>query len=528
MRLDELTDGFTVVCAAGDSGAGSVTEISGLAYDSRAVGPGDLFFCVSGFRSDGHDFAAQAVESGAAALVVERPLGLSVPEVMVSSGRAAMGPLASRFFGDPTATLRVLGITGTNGKTTTAYLARALLEAAGTQCGLLGTVKSVVGGKERPVLRTTPEAIDLQADFRAMLDGGDEACAMEVSSHALELGRSEGIHFAAAIFTNISRDHLDFHDTMEDYFQAKRRLFVPPSSPLERTPASPLARVPEASVVNVGDPYGRQLALEIDGVRTFAVDAPADYSATALRCDFERCRFRLHTPVGEREVALPMPGRFNVANALAALAGVHVLGGDLDLLVAALERGVRVPGRFEPVEEGQDFAVLVDYAHTPDSLENVLLAARDLARPDQRAQGRVVCVFGAGGDRDRGKRPLMGEIAARLADVVLVTSDNPRSEDPEQIIAEIMAGIEPATREGPEVRSAPGVPAVRSITDRRAAIAHAIETARPGDLVVIAGKGHEQGQEFAAGRKEPFDDVTVAREALRTLAPRVELAVSDA
>ena len=280
--------------------------------------------------------------------------------------------------------------------------------------------------------------------------------------------------------------------------------------------------------MNVGDPYGRRLAEEIDGVRTFAVDAPADYSATALRCDFERCRFRLHTPEGEREVTLPMPGRFNVANALGALAAVHALGGELDLLVAALERGVRVPGRFEPVDEGQDFAVLVDYAHTPDSLENVLRAARDLARPDQRTQGRVVCVFGAGGDRDRGKRPLMGEIAARMADVVLVTSDNPRSEDPEQIIVEIMAGIEPATREGPGVRSAPGVSAVRSITDRRAAIAHAIEAARPGDVVVIAGKGHEQGQEFAAGRKEPFDDVTVARDALRTLAPRVELAVSDA
>ncbi len=528
MRLDELTAGFTVVCATGDRGARSVTEISGLAYDSRAVGPGELFFCVSGFRSDGHDFAARAVENGAAALVVERPLGLGVPEVVVSCARAAMGPLASRFFGDPTATLRVLGITGTNGKTTTAYLARALLEATGMQCGLLGTVKSVVGRKERPVLRTTPEAIDLQADFRAMLDGGDRACVMEVSSHALELGRSDGIHFAAAIFTNISRDHLDFHDTMEDYLQAKRRLFVPqapqveapPAPPPELAPAPPPARAPEVSVVNVGDPYGRQLAEEIDGVRTFAVDAPADYSATALRCDFERCRFRLHTPAGEREVALPMPGRFNVANALAAIAAVHALGGDLDVLVAALERGVRVPGRFEPVDEGQDFAVLVDYAHTPDSLENVLHAARELARTDERARGRVVCVFGAGGDRDRGKRPLMGEIAARLADVVLVTSDNPRSEDPKRIVAEIMAGIEPATRSRAGVPPVPGESAVRSIIDRRAAIAQAIGSAGKGDVVVIAGKGHEQGQEFAGGRKTPFDDVTVARDAIRAVALR--------
>jgi UDP-N-acetylmuramoyl-L-alanyl-D-glutamate--2,6-diaminopimelate ligase len=528
MRLDELTAGFTVVCAKGDRGASSAVEISGLAYDSRAVRSGALFFCVSGFRSDGHDFAAQAVENGAAALVVERPLGLGVPEVVVPSTRAAMGPLASRFFGDPTATLRVLGITGTNGKTTTAYLARALLEATGMQCGLLGTVKSIVGGRERPVLRTTPEAIDLQADFRAMLDGRDRACAIEVSSHALELGRSDGIHFAAAIFTNISRDHLDFHDTMEDYFHAKRRLFVPgqprpPGSQLERTPVPSLAPAPEVSVVNVGDPYGRRLAEEIVGARTFAVDAPADYSATLLRCDFERCRFRLHTPAGERELALPMPGRFNVANALAALAAVHGLGGDLDVLVAALERGVRVPGRFEPVDEGQDFAVLVDYAHTPDSLENVLLAARELAGPDAPVHGRVVCVFGAGGDRDRGKRPLMGEIAARLADVVVVTSDNPRSEDPQQIVAEIMAGIEPAIRGREDIPQAPGEAPVQSIIDRRAAIAQAIESAGTGDVVVIAGKGHEQGQEFADGRKTPFDDVTVAKESLRAIAVRAPI-----
>jgi len=523
MRLDELTAGFAVAFGTGDRGARPVLEISGLAYDSRAVGPGELFFCVSGFRSDGHDFAAQAVDSGAAALVVERPLGLGVPEVVVPSTRAAMGPLASRFFGDPTSALRVLGVTGTNGKTTTAYLARALLEATGMQCGLLGTVKSVVGTEERPVLRTTPEAIDLQADFRAMLDGADRACVMEVSSHALALGRSDGIHFAAAIFTNISRDHLDFHDTMEDYFQAKRRLFAPLLAAADPASESSRARPPEVSVVNIGDSYGRRLAEEIDGVRSFAVEAPADYSATELRCDFERCRFRLHTPAGEREIALPMPGRFNVANALAATAAVHALGGDLDVLVAALERGVRVPGRFEPVDEGQDFAVLVDYAHTPDSLQNVLHAARELARTDERADARVLCVFGAGGDRDRGKRPLMGEIAARLADVVLVTSDNPRSEDPQRIIAEIMAGIESASPGRGDAPPVPGEPAVRSITDRRAAIAQAIQSAREGDVVVIAGKGHEQGQELAGGRKMPFDDVTVASEALRAVALRAPI-----
>jgi UDP-N-acetylmuramoyl-L-alanyl-D-glutamate--2,6-diaminopimelate ligase len=394
-----------------------------------------------------------------------------------------------------------VGVTGTNGKTTTAYLLRTLLEAAGEQCALLGTVKSVVGGADRPVTRTTPEAIDLQRDFRAMLEGGDRACAMEVSSHALALGRADAIHFAAAIFTNLTQDHLDFHDTMEDYFQAKRRLFV--------------EHLPAVSVVNVGDAYGERLAGEIDGARTFAVEAPADYSATNLSCDFAGCRFKLRTPAGEHAVSLPMPGRFNVANALGALAVAHALGADLETLLAALARGARVPGRFEPVDEGQDFAVLVDYAHTPDSLENVLAAARELIDASGRPDGRVLCVFGAGGDRDRGKRPLMGEIATRLADGVLVTSDNPRSEDPEQIIAEIMAGVARVQGAGRIGADANGASPVRSLVDRAVAIDEAIERARPGDVLVIAGKGHEQGQEFAGGRKEPFDDATVARESLR-------------
>jgi UDP-N-acetylmuramoyl-L-alanyl-D-glutamate--2,6-diaminopimelate ligase len=480
MRLDELI-------AAGDAGQATAVEITSLAYDSREVRPDGLFFCVKGFQSDGHDFAAQAVQNGAAALVAERPLGLGVPEVIVPSVRAAMGPIAARFYGDPTSQLRVVGVTGTNGKTTTAFLVRALLEATGEQAGLLGTVKSIVGGEERPVQRTTPEAVDLQSDFRAMLAGGDRACVMEVSSHALELGRAEGTRFVAAIFTNLTQDHLDFHETMEDYFQAKRRLF---------------SSAPNVSVVNVADPYGRRLAQEIDGAVTFAVEDDADYSATDLRCDVAGCRFELRTPVGRHEVSLPMPGRFNVANALGALASVHVLRGNIDTLIAALERGVRVPGRFEPVQAGQEFAVIVDYAHTPDSLENVLLAARDIAR------GRIICVFGAGGDRDRGKRPLMGEIAARLADVTIVTSDNPRSEAPEAIVAEIVAPI--VESEGP----AGDRLALQIEVDRRMAIERAIALAGADDVVVIAGKGHEQGQEFENGRKLPFDDIAVAREIL--------------
>jgi UDP-N-acetylmuramoyl-L-alanyl-D-glutamate--2,6-diaminopimelate ligase len=501
MRLDELTHGLGPIGDAELIAASAAVEIGGLAYDSRSVAAGDLFFCVSGFNSDGHEFAGQAVRGGAAALVVERPLGLGVPEVLVASARAAMAPLAARFYGYPSRYLRVVGVTGTNGKTTTAYLVRALLEAGGERCGLLGTVKSVIGGCDRTVQRTTPEAIELQGDLRAMVDGGDRAAAIEVSSHALQLGRADAVSFAAAVFTNLTQDHLDFHPTMEEYFQAKRLLFLPADG----------AR-PGVSVVNVGDAYGRRLARELDGALTFALDAPADYSATDVRCAFDGCRFTLRTPAGERELTLPLPGRFNVANALGALTAAHALGGELDVLVATLERGVRVPGRFEPVDEGQDFAVLVDYAHTPDSLENVLRAAGELS--DARAGGRVICVFGAGGDRDRGKRPLMGGIAAGLADVVFVTSDNPRSEDPERIIAEIMVGAERVEHDS-DARSAGRERQVRALPDRRAAIERAVMCGRTGDVLVIAGKGHEQGQELAAGRKLPFDDVAVAREALR-------------
>jgi UDP-N-acetylmuramoyl-L-alanyl-D-glutamate--2,6-diaminopimelate ligase len=454
-------------------------EITSLAYDNRLVEPGTLFFCVPGFTRDGHDFAPRAVERGAAALVVERPLGLGVPEMRVPSVRAAMAPAAARFHGDPTARLQVIGVTGTNGKTTTAFLVRELLEAAGRRTGLLGTVVSVVGGREREVTRTTPEAIDLQATFAEMAAAGDEACVMEVSSHALELRRADAVHFAVAIFTNLTQDHLDFHPSMEDYFLAKRRLFA------ELDPA--------VAVVNADDPYGRRLAGETPGALTFAIDREAGYRATDLTSGFTGSRFTVAAPDATLELRSPLPGRFNVSNVLGALAAVRALGVPDEVIVPALEGAGRVPGRFEPVDEGQDFAVLVDYAHTPDSLENVLRAARPLTR------GRLTCVFGCGGDRDRAKRPLMGSIVRRLADRVVVTSDNPRSEDPESIIREILVGA------GEDVDW---------YVDRRRAIEEAVGGAGAGDVVVIAGKGHEQGQEFERGRKEPFDDVRVAREAL--------------
>ena len=459
-------------------------EISGLAYSSASVSEGALFFCVPGFTADGHDFAPDAVKRGAAALVCERPLDLGVPEVQVDSVRAAMGPVASRFYGDPSHDLKVVGITGTNGKTTTAFLVREVLEAAGIQTGLLGTVKRVVGGAEELVERTTPEGIDLQADFARMLSEGDRACAMEVSSHALELGRASGIQFACKVFTNLTQDHLDFHSDMEAYYLAKRRLFDEPGP----------------AVVNLDDPYGRRLADELGGAITYGVEAEtADYHARDVTFDMAGAAFAVDTPDGTLALTTRLPGLFNVQNVLGALAAARTLGVEPDAAVQGLVAAGRVPGRFEPVEEGQDFGVLVDYAHTPDSLENVLRAARGISR------GRLHVVFGAGGDRDRGKRPLMGEVAARLADRVIVTSDNPRSEDPEAIVDQVMEGTT-------------GAPDVEREPDRRRAIARAIETAEPGDVVVLAGKGHEQGQEFEGGRKEPFDDIAVAREALRARA----------
>ncbi len=475
MRLDALAAEIAGARIAG----GSAVEVESLAYDSRKVGPGTLFFCVPGEKVDGHEFGVAAVEAGAAALVVERELEVDVAQVVVADARAAMAPLAARFWGDPTGELRVVGVTGTNGKTTTAFLLREILEAAGVQCGLLGTVRQVVGGVEEEVERTTPEAIDLQGTFRRMLEAGDKACVMEVSSHALALHRADSIHFELALFTNLTQDHLDFHADMEDYFRAKRLLFE---------------IGPGAAVVNVDDPYGRRLAEEFDCVTFSAEGVNADFAATGVSFDVGGAEFS----VGGMPVRTRLPGHFNVANALGAFAAARELGVSADDAAAGLARAERVPGRFEPIDEGQAFAVLVDYAHTPDSLENVLRAARRLS------EGRVLAVFGAGGDRDRDKRPKMGRAGASLSDLAIVTSDNPRSEDPEAIIAEVLGGVE----NGANVEVEP---------DRRAAITLALGRAQPGDTVVIAGKGHEQGQEFEGGRKLPFDDREVARAELRRL-----------
>ncbi len=494
MRLETLSAGLPARILRGDGS----TEIADLAFDSSAVAAGTLFFCVRGMSADGHRFAADAVAAGAAALVVDHELDLDVPQLLVANTRRSMGPLAARFFGEPSRDLRMVGITGTNGKTTTAFLTRAILERAGLPGGLLGTVKQVVGGVAEPVVRTTPEAIDLQRSFRRMLDAGDRACVIEVSSHALALGRADAIAFDVAAFTNLTQDHLDFHADMDDYYAAKRLLFAP---------AADAGIVPAAAAVNVDDPYGARLLDELRAAGApaalsfSATGAVADLSAHGVAFDATGSRFELREAGEEpRAVRLGLPGHFNVENALAALACARSLGVDPDLAVAALADAEPVPGRMEPVDAGQGFGVFVDYAHTPDSLENVLRAARRLTA------GRLLCVYGCGGDRDAGKRPLMGRAGAELADVAVVTSDNPRSEDPEAIIAAMLDGIPAELRE-----------AVIVDADRRRAIATALAAAAPGDLVVIAGKGHEQGQEFENGRKEPFDDRDVARAELARL-----------
>jgi UDP-N-acetylmuramoyl-L-alanyl-D-glutamate--2,6-diaminopimelate ligase len=435
-------------------------EVRDLSYDARAVTPGALFFAVPGEHADGHDFAGAAVEAGAVAVVVERELELSVPQIVVADSRAAMAPAADVFFGEPTRELEVVGVTGTSGKTTTSFLLFAILAAAGRRPGLLGTVEARIGGERRGVVRTTPEAIDLQRLFREMLDAGDRSCAMEASSHASVLHRLDRVRFAVLVFTNLSHDHLDFHGDLESYFEAKRRLFFTEPRPL--------------AVVNIGDGHGRRLARELPEAITFSADDASALDGIDLR----------------------LRGRFNVENALGALCAARALGVGEEAIRRGLESVRSVPGRFESVEAGQPFHVIVDYAHKPDALANVLRAARELA--DGR---RVIVVVGAGGDRDRAKRAPMGRLASELADIAIVTNDNPRSEDPEAIVAEILSGANGAAQVE---------------LDRAAAIARAVGLAQPGDVVVIAGKGAEQGQEFGE-RTVPFDDREAAKEALKSI-----------
>lgn len=467
-----------------------------VTHDSRAAARGSVFVAIPGQRADGATFAADAVKRGAIAVVAERDPG--VPGAVwlpTSSARVALANLAAVVTGHPSRELTVAGVTGTNGKTTTAYLLASIFDAAGLPSGRLGTVSFRVGpspADERDASHTTPEASDIQRMLREMVRRGCRACAMEVSSHALAQHRVDHLQFAVAIFTNLTRDHLDFHGDMATYFAAKRRLFemLPPGAP---------------SIVNVDDPRGVELAQSLPNVTTYAIDKPADVRATRIDSTLQGLAFDVTTPSGVLAIRSPLVGKPNVYNILGAVAAALALGVD----PPAIERGIAalegVPGRFQVVSgPGDAVKVVVDYAHTDDALKNLLETARSLT------SGRIITVFGCGGDRDKTKRPLMGAVAGRLSDRVVLTSDNPRSEDPGRILDDIVRGLAPTPEPGAPSRAT--TPYVRQ-PDRRTAIDVAVRTAEPGDLVVIAGKGHERYQ-IIADRTLPFDDVEVARAAL--------------
>jgi UDP-N-acetylmuramoyl-L-alanyl-D-glutamate--2,6-diaminopimelate ligase len=458
----------------------SSASLDEVAFDSRHVAPGALFFCVRGASADGHDFAQEAIRSGAAALVVERWLDLDVAQVLVPSVRQAMGPMSAVVLGEPARSMTIVGVTGTNGKTTIVHLLDAVFRAAGHRTGAIGTVGAHVAGEPVPIARTTPEAPDLHRLLRRMRDAGVTMVAMEVSSHALDQGRVGGLRFDAAIFTNLSQDHLDHHGSMESYFAAKASLFTGDRA--------------KHAVVNLDDAWGRRLLDVPVPITTFGLDPAADVHAEDVRTEPDGLAFR----VDGREVTSSLRGGFNVSNCLAAIASSGLVGVSTDDAIRGVAEAGQVSGRMEPVEAGQRFLVVVDYAHTPDSIRTVLAAARPLAT------GRVIVVFGCGGDRDRAKRSPMGAAATEGADLTVITTDNPRSEDPSAIIAEVERGA----------RAGGGSYLVEP--DRRAAIRLALGEARRGDVVVVAGRGHEPLQEVGDAAL-PFDDRVVVREELAAI-----------
>ena len=504
MTFGELlqgTDTTSPVSNAGDplDQAALARTVTAVAYDSRQVTHGSVFVALQGHRVNGAAFAQQALTRGALAIVSESlpPPGITVPWLMTQDARLALAALAATFYRHPSTEMLVVGITGTNGKTTTSYLIGAIFERAGVRCGRLGSVSYRVGSDERDAERTTPEAPDVQRLLREMVDRGCGACVMEVSSHALALKRADQTRFVAAVFTNLTRDHLDFHGDMESYFQAKQRLFqmIAPGS---------------VAIVNMDDPRGASLVDAVERPVTYAIDHTADVVPNRFEVSLEGLSMDVRTPRGLLYLRSRLIGRTNVYNILAAVSACTAL----DLPFSAVEQGVAelggVPGRLQVISDrGDDVTVVVDYAHTDDALRLLLETAREFA------PARVITVFGCGGNRDRTKRPLMGVVAARLSDLVVVTTDNPRSEDPAAIIEEIKGGIETgADRIGGRVAQQPvrGTSCL-AIIDRRMAIERAIREAHAGDIVLVAGKGHEKYQ-VIGDRMLPFDDVAVALDAL--------------
>ncbi len=476
-------------------------EISGVAYDSRTVGPGDVFVAVVGTQLDGHAFVGKALEKGAAGLIVQDlsmvPHGVAsldctecqVGLAVVPDSRLALSKAAKVFYGDPSKDLLVVGITGTKGKTTTCHLVKSVLDAAGERTGLIGTVHNIVGSQVRPVVRTTPESAELQSLQRDMVDAGCTVVAMEVSSHALALGRVADIRFNVALMTNIGRDHLDFHGTMDSYVDTKSSLFEMLKD----------GQDPRVAVLNAHEPYLERFLAKVrkNGAATvlYGFSEGVDVRALDPEYDERGTSFILCVAGRRRKIRIALPGKFNVMNALAAAAVGYGLGMDFEAVVRGLEGAKGVRGRLEVVPDTSDFSVWVDYAHTPESLKDILATARDMAK------GRVIAVFGCGGDRDRGKRPIMGKVAGEICDFVIITDDNPRTEDEDRILDDVEAGLKDS--HAPYVR----------IRDRREAIREAVRVAKAGDIVVIAGKGHETYQIFKEETVH-FDDVEEARRAV--------------
>lgn len=488
MQASDLLAALTLWRAAGDVSM----DITGIEIDSRRVKPEDLFVCLPGFTVDGHDFAARAVAAGAVAVLAQRPVDVPVPVIYVPDTKRALAVLADRFFGQPSKELRVIGVTGTNGKTTTTNLMERILTEAGHRTGLIGTIEMRLGDDVREVKNTTPEVLDLHRAFRWMKDGGAEYAAIEVSSHALDMGRVRGVRFATGVFTNLTQDHLDYHKTMENYLQAKGLLFSQLGNEYE-------AGQMKHAVLNADDPASAEFARMTSAqVITYGIYSEADVRARDIEITAQGTKFVMDTWRGSIGLTLRLIGNFNVYNVLAAAATCLLEGVSLEQMKATLEKVEGVRGRFEPVVAGQPFAVIVDYAHTPDSLENVLKTIREFA------EGDVYCIVGCGGDRDRTKRPIMARIAAQYADMAVITSDNPRSEDPQAILDDMIAGLTEA-----------GVPEDAYVTmiDRRDAIREAIRRAKAGDVVLIAGKGHETYQ-ILGDKTIHFDDKEEAYQAI--------------
>lgn len=498
----ELSKVLTGVKTLQKSRTGSL-EISGIAYDSRQVKQGWLFAAIKGEKLDGNQFVSQAVERGASAVLSEQPPRRSVaaPWIQVSSVRQALAQAAANFYGHPARQLKLIGITGTNGKTTTTFLLESILRAAGFRVGLFGTVEYHTAAGTVPAAQTTPESLDLQQYLAGWRDAGAEWMVMEVSSHGLAFDRVYGLPFAAAVFTNLARDHLDFHQTMDNYFQAKQQLFLGQGT-----------APPALSVLNTDDPRGRQLAQACRGEKVLYGLAGDAETVTALdpKISLAGTQFTLRTPGGRVAVRSQLVGKANLHNLLAAGATAYGLGLPLEAIAAGLETLQRVPGRFERVHAGQPFTVVVDFAHTDLAFTHLLTTARELAR------GRVIIVFGSGGDRDRTKRPVMGEIAGRLSDTVILTTDNPRSEDPVGIINDIVVGVQKAGGR------------YEIVLDRKSAFERAFEIAREGDIVLLVGKGHQDTQVYA-DRVEPWSEIEAAQRALaRRGYVRAEAAPSNA